>query len=83
MATLEAFQTGIQPTLLFIKQAVEQGDRRPQLFLFRIARLALRLPGGPLFLTSSPTGRGIEIERAPGLTGQAAPVDQLTEGILD
>lgn len=82
-AQLEAFQSGVEATLLFVQQAVEKGNGRPQLLLFRIARLELGLASGRLFLATNPVWSGVKVEPALGLAAQALLLHQLAQGILD
>jgi hypothetical protein len=63
VAALEALQAGIEPALLLIEQAVEQGDGRPQWLRLWILGWALGLPRRPLCLMSTPLRRAVEIER--------------------
>jgi hypothetical protein len=83
VATLEALQAGVEAALLLVQKAVEQRDRRPQLFILRITSRNLSLSAGPLFLPSNPIGCRVQIERPHRLTIQAPLLDQLTQGIFD
>ena len=61
MAELEAFQSGKQPTLLFIQQTEQERSCRTEFLLLRIDGRLQGLTDCPLFLPTAPFVGQVEV----------------------
>src|SRR5260370_31567913 len=78
MAPLQAFQPGVESTLLFVQQTIEEHAGRRSLILWTL----LGLPSGPLLLPTLALSGTVKITALPLSARESMLLRQLPQGIL-